>query len=80
MIYLMQLYKMIENKKLFIGIFSDLDYELNEMGWNDDPETLINDLLFNHFDLSIECPKQLAMITNSIINKNGLKMCQAVIG
>ena len=53
MLHLLQVYKLVQNKQLFIDVFSDLDYELNEMGWSADPETLISDLLFDHFDLEI---------------------------
>ena len=78
MIYLLQVYKMIENKDLFIQVFSDLDYELNEMGWKDDPETLMNDLLFNHFGLTSEDDRQLKMFTNTILNKKDLSFLKAL--
>lgn len=78
MLHLLQLYKMIQDKDLFINIFSDLDYELNEMGWKDDPETLINDLLLNHFGLTIEDDRQLAKITKTILNKKDLTFLKAL--
>lgn len=72
MMYLISLYRMVEDKELFISLFSDLDYELNEMGWSEDPNTLINDMLFNHFGLTMESDKQLEMLTQCIINKKDL--------
>jgi hypothetical protein len=69
---------MVQDKDFFISIFSDLDYELNEMGWKDDPETLINDLLFNHFGLTIESERQLAQITQTILNKKDLHFLKAL--
>ena len=56
MIYLLQILRMLNKKqqKEFVALFSDLDYELNDMGWKGDETTLINDMLFNHFGLSVE--------------------------
>lgn len=75
MMFLIQIYNMLDNsdKKLFIDLFSDLDYELNEMGWKDDPETLINDMLFNHFSIDFDimdkvAANQLKMVTNAILD------------
>lgn len=78
MLHLIQLYKMVQDKDFFISIFSDLEYELNEMGWSADPETLINDLLFNHFGLTIESERQLAQITQTILNKKDLHFLKAL--
>jgi hypothetical protein len=80
MIYLLQLYKMFDKKQktLFINVFSDLDYELNEMGWSADPETLINDLLLDLFDLTIEDDRQLAKLTQTILNKKDLHFLKAL--
>ena len=78
MLYLLQVYKMVQDKDFFISIFSDLDYELNEMGWSADPETLINDLLFNHFGLTIEDDRQLSQLTQTILNKKDLHFLKAL--
>lgn len=71
MIYLIQLYNMINDKELFINLFNDLSYEFEDMGWCDDPETLIEDLLFNHFGLTISDEYQLESITKSIVKYQG---------
>ena len=78
MLHLIQLYKMVQDKDFFISIFSDLDYELNEMGWSADPETLINDMLFNHFGLTIEDDRQLSQLTQTILNKKDLHFLKAL--
>lgn len=78
MLYLLQLYKMVQDKDFFISIFSDLEYELEELGWSVDPETLINDLLFNHFGLTIEDDRQLAKLTQTILNKKDLHFLKAL--
>jgi hypothetical protein len=77
MLQLIQIYNMLskQDQKLFIALFSDLDYELNEMGWKDDPETLINDMLFNHFDISFDVlddlsNRQLKSLTARILKGN----------
>jgi hypothetical protein len=69
---------MVQDKDFFISIFSDLEYELNEMGWSADPETLINDLLFNHFGLTIEDDRQLSQLTQTILNKKDLHFLKAL--
>jgi hypothetical protein len=56
-------------RKLFINLFSDLDYELNEMGWSIDPSGLVGDMLFNHLGIEILDADQLEKITQAIINK-----------
>ena len=78
MLHLIQLYKMGQDKDFFISIFSDLEYELEELGWIQDPETLINDLLFNNFGLTIESERQLAQITQTILNKKDLHFLKAL--
>ena len=78
MLYLLQGYKMVQDKDFFISIFSDLDYELNEMGWSADPETLINDMLFNHFGLTIEDDRKLSQLTQTILNKKDLHFLKAL--
>jgi hypothetical protein len=76
MIYLIQLYKMVHDKKLFINVFSDLDFELEEMGWKDDPEGLIEGMLFNHFGLEIDDEKQLSSLTKTILKKKDLSFLE----
>lgn len=73
MIYLLQILTMIEDLDLFEQIFSDLDFELKELGWEDEPEELINDLLMNHFDLVVEDEDQLLMLTSCLLKPKSLK-------
>lgn len=80
MLYLIQLLKMLNKKqqKQFVELFSDLDYELNDMGWKGNETDLINDMLFNHFGMSIDDADQLQMLTNSILKKGNLQAAQFV--
>jgi hypothetical protein len=78
MLFLIQLYKMVQDKDYFIALFSDLDHELYEMGWIDDPETLINDMLFNHFGYTLEDNWQLSQLTQCILNKKDLQFLKAL--
>jgi len=80
MIYLIQLYKKVHDKKLFINVFSDLDFELEEMGWKDDPEGLVGELLLNHFGLEIENEKQLSLLTKTILKKKDLSFLEVLFG
>lgn len=71
MIYLMQIMSMLnkEERTDLIHILEDLSFELEEMGWNSDPEGLISDILFNHLGLEMEDPKQLAWLTDWVLEK-----------
>lgn len=73
MLNLMQLYKLIDNKKLFVDLFDDLSYEIEEMGYEhlDDQMELVNEMLLNHFGLEIENENQLRRVTETIIRKQG---------
>lgn len=81
MIYLLQILKMLKpsQKELFVQLFSDLDYEINELGWKDDETTLVNDMLFNHFGLSIEDEFQLKRLTDSILKKGNVKAAYNIV-
>jgi hypothetical protein len=81
MIYLMQVLKMLNKtqRKQFVELFSDLDYELDDMGWRGNETDLINDMLFNHFGLSIEDSRQLQMLTDSILKKGNLEAAHNVV-
>jgi hypothetical protein len=71
MIYLMQIMNMLNKKERtdLIHILEDLSFELEEMGWNSDPEGLISDILFNHFGFEMEDPKQLTWLTDWVLEK-----------
>ena len=72
MIYLIQLLKMLDRKQRqhFLALFSDLDYELDELGWRGNETDLVNGMLFNHFGLSMEDETQLKMLTEIILDKS----------
>jgi len=82
MIYLMQILKMLNKtqRKQFVALFSDLDYELDELGWRGNETDLVNDMLFNHFGMSIEDETQLKMLTESILKKGNLQAAANVVG
>lgn len=78
MIFLLQVYRRVTDKDLFIKIFSDLEFELEEMGWKDDPDTLMNDILFNHFGFFIQDDWQLSEFTRIVLNKKDLNFLKAL--
>lgn len=81
MIYLIQVLKMLDKKQRqqFLALFSDLDYELDELGWRGNETDLINDMLFNHFGLSIEDSTQLQRLTDCILKPNMLKAAATTV-
>jgi hypothetical protein len=78
MIHLLQIYKLVKDKDLFIWLFSDLDQDLEDLGYQDDPETFVNDMLMNHFGFSISDERQLKILTNTIVNKKDLNFLKAL--
>ena len=75
MIYLIQILKLLSNhqKNQFLELFSDLDYEINELGYKGEESQLVNDMLFNHFGFTIDDEQQLRMITKVILKPDLLK-------
>lgn len=73
MLFLLQIYKMVEDKTLFINLFNDLSFEIEELEY-DTPELqmeLVNDMLNNNFGLWLEDDFQLKMLTETIMEKQG---------
>jgi hypothetical protein len=72
MLFLLQLLNTLNKKQfdLFMQLFSDLDYELNEMGYSSDPQGLVNEMLSNHFGIELTDVEQLNAITRIILDKN----------
>ena len=58
-----------KQRQQFLALFSDLDYELDELGWRGNETDLVNDMLFNHFGITLEDEKQLQMMTEVIMDK-----------
>jgi hypothetical protein len=81
MIYLLQILKRLNKKQRqqFVAIFSDLDYELDELGWRGNETDLVNDMLFNHFGMELEDKNQLQMLTDAILKPNVLKSAMAMV-
>ena len=81
MIYLLQILKRLNKKQRqqFLALFSDLDYELEELGWRGNETDLINDMLFNHFGMELEDKNQLQMLTDAILKPNVLKSAVAMV-
>jgi len=73
MIYLLQLYKLldIEQQKMFIGLFDDLSYEIDELGYKGSESDLISEMLENHLGITFECNKQVKRLTDCILKNQG---------
>jgi len=81
MIYLIQVMKMLNKKevKLFVDLFDDLSFEVEECGYQGLEEDLIGEMMTNHFGITFECGNQLNMFTECIM-KHQNKLQQAVRG
>lgn len=73
MIYLIQILKRLNTSErmLFIELFNDLSYELDELGYKDFPEELIDDMLFNHFGIEMTSESQLELLSACIVRSQG---------
>jgi len=56
---------------LFIDLFNDLSYELEDLGYKDFPDELIDDMLFNHFGIEMESESQLELLSACIVRNQG---------
>jgi len=63
---------MIQDKELFIALFSDLKDEVSNLGYSGCEGELFNEMLLNHFGLEIEDSKQLDRITSVVLRYNDL--------
>ncbi len=66
MLHLLQLYNMVEDKEMFIKLFSNFAVLCDDMGYSDDMGELFNELLDNHFLLFITNNNQLDRIVNTL--------------
>ena len=73
MIYLLQIMKMLnkEQRTLFIGLFDDLSYEIEDLGYEGMESELVNDMLLNHLGIEIEDQMQLQRFTDCILKRQG---------
>ena len=69
MIHLAQLYKLVDDKKLFVTLFTDFDSECKELEYTGSEGELFNEMLLNHFGLEIESDIQLYRIVKSLNNR-----------
>jgi hypothetical protein len=74
MLYLLQIYKMVQDKDLFINLFNDILTDINDLGYSDSPEELVNELLNTHFHMTLDDDRQLKYFTNSILKNQGKLM------
>ena len=79
MLHLIQLFNMVDDKKLFIGLFSGFKYETTMMGYTGFEGEMFNEMLLNHFGLEIECSKQLNRITNAVLDKLDLSFLESIV-
>jgi hypothetical protein len=79
MIYLIQLYKMVEDKKLFIAFYSDIEGEAQELGYDSVTE-FVQDTLETSFGLTIECPEQCESIARAMLKKHNMRFLENMVG
>lgn len=81
MLLFMQLLNRVQDKQLFINLFDDLSFELDELGYRDDATMLVDELLLNHFGIELLDDRQLERLTDFILKKQGsLKLYWRMVG
>jgi len=83
MLYLIPLIRMLNKKQrqIFIILFNDLSYELDELGYKGYEVDLVEELIDNHFGIIFESDKQLNSLTECILlHQNNLDKIVLTIG
>lgn len=72
MIYLIQLLKSFNHNERndFRLLFSDLSFEIEELGYKGHESDLVNDMLDSHFGITVEDDRQITSITKVILNES----------
>jgi len=78
MLHLIQLYNMVDDKKLFIGLFSGFKYETVMMQYTGFEGEMFNEMLLNHFGLEIESENQLKRITDCLLKRDNIKFLENI--
>lgn len=78
MLHLIQLFNFVEDKDLFIALFSNLKDEAIALGYDQCITDLVNEMLYNHFDIEIDDQNQLIKITNAILKHNDLTILRNI--
>ena len=80
MLFLIQILHMLNKEQInhFEDMFSDLTFELEDMGYKDCPEQLVNQLLSDHFDMDFDTTDktanwQLEELTKTVLDITKLK-------
>lgn len=73
MLFITQLLNLltVEQIELFINLFDDLSFEIDEMGYKGMEGELINDMLFNHLGFTFEDGRQLEKVAQYILKNQG---------
>ena len=71
MIYMMQILRLLNKREreTLVAAFSDLSFEIEELGYEGLEDELISDMLFNHFGIEMQEPKQLRWLTDWVLEK-----------
>jgi hypothetical protein len=78
MLNLIQLYNRVDDKDLFIKLFSDFNQDCIEFGYEDDKSELFNEMLYNHFGLELVNDNQLNRVVNSLVNMQSLELLRSL--
>lgn len=70
---LLQLLKLLNDTDKFQSLFSDLTSEIEELGYEGCEDELVNQILQNHFNITIEDKRQLDSLTAIILDPTKFK-------
>lgn len=81
MIYVLQILGILnkEERELFVSLFSDLSFEIEELGYEGMEEELIEGLLFDHFGLEFTDRDQLTMMCDYIMEKQNHPIWESIL-
>lgn len=73
MIFITQLLHMLKKReiKLFIQLFDDMSFEIEEMGYDGMESELVKDMLMNHLGIEFTDEWQLEQVTEYLLKNQG---------
>jgi len=81
MLHLLQLFKTVQDKDLFINVFSDFKELCEDMeadDFVDGKEVLFSDMLLEHFDLEVLDSSQITRIVNTLVKYDNISFLREV--
>jgi len=82
MLHLLQLFKTVQDKDLFINVFSyfkELCEDMEADDFVDGKESIFSDMLLEHFDLEVLSSEQVTRIVNTLVKYDNISFLRELV-